>query len=212
MRAPSPVHQVVDRPLRADAKRNYDQLIAAADAEFTEKGATASLDEIAKRANVGIGTLYRHFPTRDDLIARVLQESTQVLVARGRTFLEKPAPADQLAKWIAELVTYVTTYRDLTAALANSYVVKNDTELCQGCEAITATGAALLSRAQKAKEIRSDADVKEIILSAHAAAWIAEQTKDPGAVARLLGILFDGLRVVDRPKRKKKPAAKKRRR
>lgn len=195
----------VERPLRADAKRNYDQLIAAADAEFTERGATASLEEIAKRAGVGIGTLYRHFPTRDDLIARVLQESTQALVARGRALLDKAAPADQLQHWIADLVAYVTTYRDLTAALANSYVAKNDTELCQGCEAITATGAALLSRAQDAHAIRGDADIKEIILSAHAAAWIAEQTKDPAAVDRLLGILFDGLRVV-----KKRPARKKR--
>ena len=207
MTAPSPILQV-ERPLRADAKRNYDQLIAAADAEFTEKGATASLDEIAKRAGVGIGTLYRHFPTRDDLIARVLQQSTQALVARGTAMLDKPAPADQLQKFIAALVTYVTTYRDLTAALANSYVAKNDTELCQGCEVITATGRALLSRAQDAFEIRSDADIKEIILSAHAAAWIAEQTKDPGAVDRLLGILFDGLRVVTKPKPKKRRATK----
>jgi AcrR family transcriptional regulator len=204
----SPLLQV-ERPLRADAKRNYDQLIAAADAEFTEKGATASLEEIAKRAGVGIGTLYRHFPTRDDLIARVLQKSTQALVARGRALLEKPAPADQLQKWIAELVVYVTTYRDLTAALANSYVANTDTELCQGCEAITATGGALLARAQAASEIRSDAEVKEIILSAHSAAWIAEQTKDPGAVDRLLGILFDGLRYV---KKKPPPPAKKKKR
>jgi AcrR family transcriptional regulator len=211
MTASSPVLQV-ERPLRADAKRNYDQLIAAADAEFTEKGATASLDEIAKRAGVGIGTLYRHFPTRDDLIARVLQESTQALVTRGRALLDKPAPADQLQRWMTELVTYVTTYRDLTAALANSYVAKTDTELCQGCEAITATGAALLARAQAAHEIRSDADVKEIILSAHSAAWIAEQTKDPAAVNRLLGILFDGLRVVTRPKPKPAPRPKSKRR
>src|SRR5688572_4966039 len=199
------------RPLRADARRNYDLLIEAADAEFTEKGAAASLDEIAKRAGVGIGTLYRHFPTRDDLIARVLQESTQALVSRGRALLDKPAPADQLQKWIAELVVYVTTYRDLTAALANSYVAKTDTELCQGCEAITATGAALLARAQAASEIRSDAEVKEIILSAHSAAWIAEQTKDPAAVHRLLGILFDGLRVMKKPVTKKKKASATRR-
>jgi AcrR family transcriptional regulator len=201
MTAPSPILQV-DRPQRADAKRNYDQLIAAADAEFTQKGATASLDEIAKRAGVGIGTLYRHFPTRDDLIARVLHKSTQSLVDRGRAMLDKPSPADQLAKWIAELVVYVTTYRGLTGALANSYVADEDTELCQGCVMITETGEALLARAQREREIRSDAAIKEIILSAHAAAWIAEQTKDPAAVDRLLGILFDGLRVVE-PKKKR---------
>lgn len=184
---------------RADARRNYDELIAAADAEFTEHGATASLEDIAKRAGVGIGTLYRHFPTRDDLIAGVLDESTRDIVARGQARLALPDPATQLAEWMSELVEYVTTYRGLTAALAASYVTQGKTQLCAGCEMISTTGAALLDRAKAADQIRSDADIKEIILSAHAAAWIAEQTKDPGAVERLLGILFDGLRTV-RPK------------
>jgi AcrR family transcriptional regulator len=181
---------------RADARRNYDVLIAAADEAFTKHGATASLEDIAKQAGVGIGTLYRHFPTRDDLIAAVLDESTREIVARGQARIALPDPAAQLAEWIGELVEYVTTYRGLTGALANSYVKSDRTELCRGCDAISATGAALLERAKDAGQIRSDADIKEIILSAHAAAWIAEQTKDPGAVERLLGILFDGLRAV----------------
>ena len=192
MPRPSPNIQA-DRALRADAKRNHDLLVAAADAEFAEHGATASLEDIAKRAGVGIGTLYRHFPTRDDLIARVLEEGTNAIVARGRALIDKPKPREQLETWITELVAYVTTYRGLTAALANSYISETGTRLCAGCEAISETGAALLTRAQAAGEIRADADVKEVILSAHAAAWIAEQTKDPGAVDRLLGILFDGL-------------------
>src|SRR4051812_24497505 len=95
----SPIRQV----RRADARRNYDVLIAAADAEFTEHGATASLDDIAKRAGVGIGTLYRHFPTRDDLIASVLEESTRDIVARGQARITLPDPATQLAEWIGEL-------------------------------------------------------------------------------------------------------------
>jgi AcrR family transcriptional regulator len=204
MNETSPNRQV-ERPLRADAQRNYDLLIAAAEAEFRENGATASLDDIAKRAGVGIGTLYRHFPTRDDLIARILEESTHEIVARGRARVGRPNPATQLAQWITELVKYVTTYRGLTAALANSYITDTRTQLCVGCQAITETGAALLTRAQEAGEIRKDAEVKEVILTAHSAAWIAEQTNDPGAVKRLLGILFDGLRAVPaKPKRKRK--------
>jgi len=186
---------LASRPLRADARRNLDTLIAAADAEFAEHGATASLEDIARRAGVGIGTLYRHFPTRDDLIAKVLDESTKTIVARGRALLDEPGPGKQLTRWITELVGYVTTYRGLTAALAAGYVASTDTQLCSGCTAIADAGAALLARAQAAGEIRSDADVREVILSAHSAAWIAEQTKDPGAVDRLLGILFDGLRA-----------------
>jgi AcrR family transcriptional regulator len=195
MTATSPDRQV-ERTLRADARRNYDLLVAAAHAEFTRHGATASLEDIARRAGVGIGTLYRHFPTRDDLIARVLEEGTQGIVERGRARIANRDPAAQLAAWIAELVDYVTTYRGLTGALANSYVTAGKTQLCAGCEAISETGAALLARAQEAGQIRSDAEIKEVILSAHAAAWIAEQTKDPGAVERMLGILFDGLRSV----------------
>jgi AcrR family transcriptional regulator len=183
------------RPLRADARRNYDRLIKAADLEFTAHGAAASLEDIARRARVGIGTLYRHFPTRDDLIAKVLWEGTQTLIGRGRALLDAPEPAAALAAWIRELVTYVTTYRGLTAALANSYV-RSGTELCTNCDVISKTGGALLARAQAANQIRRDADVREVILTAHSAAWIAEQTKDPAAVDRLLGILFDGLRVI----------------
>lgn len=199
------------RALRADAQRNYDLLLAAADAEFTEHGAAASLEDIARRAQVGIGTLYRHFPTRDDLIAAVLYASTDAIVARGRALLTVPGPAKQLATWIRELVGHVTTYRGLTGALANSYVTETGSQLCAGCEAMTAAGAALLSRAQTAGEIRSDANIREVILSAHAAAWIDEQTKDQGAADRLLGILFDGLRapVARAPRRTRKSPARK---
>lgn len=200
--------KLLDRPLRADAKRNFDLLVSAADAEFSEKGATASLEDIAKRAGVGIGTLYRHFATRDDLIARVLHASTAAIIARGEELLTKAHPGVQLETWLRELVDYVTTYRGLTAALAASYVAESDTDLCVGCEMMTATGAALLARAQAVGEIRADAEIKEIILSAHAAAWIAEQTKDPRAVDRLLGILFDGLRAHRTRSPKPRPKAK----
>ena len=182
----------------------------AADAEFTERGATASLEDIAKRAGVGIGTLYRHFPTRDDLIAKMLETHTAAIIARGRALLASRDPAPQLEQWLRELVVYVTTYRGLTGALAASYVAETGTQLCAGCDAITATGAALLERAQKAGAIRGDAEIKEVILSAHAAAWIAEQTKDPGAVDRLLGILFDGLRVTKPRATRRSPARTKR--
>jgi AcrR family transcriptional regulator len=197
------------RPLRIDAKRNYDLLVQAAEAELTEYGADASLEAIAKRAGVGIGTLYRHFPTRDDLIAKVLSASTFAIVALARELLDDPAPGDALARWIRELVEHNKAFRGLAATLANGFVAQSDNELCTSCETIANAGRALLERAQKAGEIRRDADVRELILTAHSAAWIAEQTQDPSAVDRLLGILFDGLRVVRRTPR---PARKRSRR
>ena len=196
------------RALRADAQRNYDRLVQAADAEFNERGADASLEDIAKRAEVGIGTLYRHFPTRDDLIAQVLHQSTAAVVARGEVLLDAASASDALAKWLRELVTYVTTYRGLTAALAASYV-GSGTQLCSNCDRIAQAGGALLARAQAAGEIRRDADVREVILTAHSAAWISEQTRDPGAADRLLGILIDGLRTI-RPARRKRAGPRRR--
>lgn len=196
------------RTLRADARRNFDRLIRAAEALFNEHGADASLEDIAKRAAVGIGTLYRHFPTRNDLIAQVLYQSTAAIVARADALLDAADPAAALAHWLRELVTYVTSYRGLTATLATSYV-GSGTQLCSNCEQIAKAGGALLARAQAAGEVRRDADVREVILTAHSAAWIAEQTQDPAATDRLLGILFDGLRTI-RPARRK-PAAPPRR-
>jgi hypothetical protein len=103
---------------------------------------------------------------------------------------------------LRELVVHQTKYRGLSAALATGYVAeKNANQLCTTCDYITQAGAELLSRAQKAGEIRPDADVREVILTAHSAAWIAEQTRDPAAVDRLLGIMFDGLRVIRQPQR-----------
>jgi AcrR family transcriptional regulator len=190
-----PVATSAPRVLRADARRNYDHLVAAADAEFAARGASASLEDIARRAGVGIGTLYRHFPTRDDLIAAVLCASNTALLALGERLLAAKDPSAALAEWIHALVASVTTYRGLTTAVANSFVTEGDTELCSFCERISAAGEALLSRAQDAGEIRRDAVIREVILTAHAAAWVAEQTKDPSAVDRMLGILFDGLRA-----------------
>ncbi|HEY4243951.1 MAG TPA: helix-turn-helix domain-containing protein [Kofleriaceae bacterium] len=191
-----------NRPLRADAQRNLDRLLAAADAEFTEHGAGASLEDIAKRARVGIGTLYRHFPTRDDLLARVISDSFTAVIERGRELLLAPSPFLGLVKWIEALVGQLATYNGLTGALSRGYVKPEDTQLCAGCVQMEAVGNALLARAQDAGEIRPDAEVKEVILSAHAAAWIAESTKDPAAVDRLLSILFDGLRAGATKKRK----------
>lgn len=183
-------------PLRADAQRNYDLLVATADAEFRSHGADVPLEEIARRAQVGIGTLYRHFPTRDDLLAKVLDDSTSAIVRRGQELMERDAPGEALIQWLRELAEYTATYRGLTTTLANSYFTKTGSRLCSSCELLSSMGEELLKRAQAAGEIRGDAQVVEIIMSAHSAAWLGEQTRDPGAVRRLLDILFDGLRVV----------------
>jgi AcrR family transcriptional regulator len=146
------------RPLRADAKRNLDLLVAAADAEFAARGANASLEDIAKRAGVGIATQYRNFPTRDDLIGRVLAAGNDAVVARAKCLHDSPKPGEALAIWLRELVDHVTTYRGLIGAVATSFTAENGTQLCATCGTIADAGAALLARAQKAGEIRGDAE------------------------------------------------------
>lgn len=185
------------KPLRADAKRNYDLLVAAADAAFTEHGATASLEDIARRAGVGIGTLYRHFPTRDALLAAVLDEGTAAIVARATELLDAPSPSLGLAQWLEALVGYNTMYRGLAEAVASGYFAKKTAPMCRGCDAIAAAGAALVRRAQEAGELRADAVPSDVVMAGQAAAWVFEQTKDPEAPKRLLATLLAGLRADD---------------
>ena len=208
-RTPSPSGQDV-RPLRADARRNYDLLVAAADAAFTERGADASLEDIARRAGVGIGTLYRHFPTREALLAKVLDDSAAAIIARARELRKMTPPIAALIAWLEAMIGYVTTYSGLSRSLAASLITAG-TELGCSCQAMTAAGAMLLARAQEAGEIRPDADIKDVVLGAQAAAWAAEQTEDPAAAQRLLTLLIDGLRfdaahrAVARPARRRAP-------
>lgn len=182
------------RPLRADAQRNYDLLVAAADAAFTEHGADASLEDIARRAGVGIGTLYRHFPTREALLAKVLDRGASAIIARANELRQVSPPTTALQAWLEAMIGYVTTYNGLVQSLAAS-LVGSESELCGSCQAMSDAGEMLLIRAQNAGELRADAQIGDVVLGVHAAAWAAEQTDDPDAAKRLLTILIDGLRT-----------------
>lgn len=185
--------------MRADARRNYDLLVAAADAAFTERGADASLEDIARRAGVGIGTLYRHFPTREALLAKVLDDSAAAMIARANELREVSPPTTALTLWLEAMIGYVTTYSGLSKSLAAS-LVTTTSELGCSCQAMSAAGDMLLSRAKQAGELRPDADFCDIMLGVHGAVWAAEQTSEPAAAKRLLMMLIDGLRV--RPARR----------
>jgi len=108
-------------PMRSDARRNRERLLAAAMSAFTEKGADdISLEEIARRAGVGIGTLYRHFPTRQSLLESVYRDQVEALCERARALGEEPAPAEALTAWLRALVTFSLTKRNLVAGLFGS--------------------------------------------------------------------------------------------
>ncbi len=200
----------VARPLRADAQRNYDLLVAAADAAFTEHGASASLEDIARRAGVGIGTLYRHFPTREALLAKVLDDSNAAMVARAAELEACASPTEALSAWLHAMLTHSTTYSGLSKSLAAG-LAQTCSELRTSCQALSSAGTQLLARAKEAGEIRADARIDDLVMAVHAAAWASEQTGDPSGAPRLIKMVLDGLRIAPKtaPARARRPAARK---
>jgi AcrR family transcriptional regulator len=181
--------ELVSRPKRADARRNYDKLIAAAREAFTERDRSASLEDIARRARVGIGTLYRHFPARGDLIEAVYIEEVQALADSAETFGDKD-PWDALSAWLHRFIGYVATKQALADEL---FASGTDRPLFQSCrESLRVAGAPLLRRAQEAGEVRPDVDIDSVISMVGGIAKIPSD--DPERVARILDVALDGLR------------------
>jgi AcrR family transcriptional regulator len=179
--------------MRADARRNYEQLLGAAEAVFAERGTDASLEDIARRAGVGIGTLYRHFPTRTALLEGLLQNRLAALVAEAGELLEAPNAGEAFAAWVAALVGYMRTYKGLAGAMAPAFCAGSTAS--SSCQEMARCGAALLARAQAAGVIRADADPADVIALVNAVVWTAEQApEDSSRTDRLLGLVLDGLR------------------
>jgi AcrR family transcriptional regulator len=178
--------------MRADARRNRQRLLAAARAAFTEHGADASLDDIARLAGVGSGTLYRHFPTREALVEAVYRDQVEALCAHGYELLDTLPPGDALAAWLRALADYVATKRGLSSAL-QGIMGADGSQVFAACkESLNAAATALLTRAQESGAVRPDADAKDLLRLVHAIAVAIEQ--DPPAADRLLTLVMDGLR------------------
>ncbi len=181
--------------MRADARRNRQRLLAAALQAYTEHGADdASLDEIARRAGVGIGTLYRHFPTRQTLLEAVYRDQVEDLCARADTPAATPAAA--LENWLRELMAFAATKRNLTSSLMSGPDRKNS-EVATSCGALVREAAAgLLAGAQRSGEIRPDVDVTDVLRLSHALALASElPSTHADQPERLLKVLVDGLRA-----------------
>jgi AcrR family transcriptional regulator len=188
----TPPNQVV-RPSRADARRNFDRLVAAADAVFSEQGVDAPLDDVAKRAGVGSATLYRHFPSRDALIGAVIWERIGALCRQGTELLDVEPSAQALRTWLRAMID-LTMRRGLAAALMAS--TWNDaSELFAACHhALEETAALLLERAQRDGGIRPDLSLSDVLTFANAIASSIEHSPDRDERAdRMLRLLLEGL-------------------
>jgi AcrR family transcriptional regulator len=181
------VPATVRRPQRADARRNFDALLAAARDAFAQHGTQASLEDIARHAGVGIGTLYRNFPTRQDLFESVYVEEINQLAQVAETVADLP-PWEGLTVWLRRFVGYVATKRALSEAL------NSDSAMIRSCrQTMYTAGEPLLARAQEAGEVRPDAgfdDVLRLVNGIASAGFVDEAQR-----ARVLSFALDGLRA-----------------
>ncbi|MEU4895183.1 helix-turn-helix domain-containing protein [Streptomyces sp. NPDC044780] len=160
--------------MRADARKNCDQLLAVARTVVTEQGADASLRDIARKAGVGLGTLYRHFPTREALLEALLRAGFDELAAQAGELETSDSPGDALVSWLRDCVACAHEYRGVVALMVAAL---EDTEsaLHASCVAMRAAGTRLLTRAQTAGAARTDIDGTDLFALVGALAWLNDQ-------------------------------------
>jgi AcrR family transcriptional regulator len=179
---------------RADAVRNRERVLEAAKIVFSAGGPDASLEAVAKRAGVGIGTLYRHFPTREALFEAVYRREVQQLGELAEALKSEPDPVDALRRWLRSNVEFVATKKGMSAALA--LAMHSSSELtAYSFERLTKAVAALLDRAVAAGEIRSDISPEDLLRALVGMCYLHDQPGWQKSVVRLLDVFVDGLRV-----------------
>ncbi|MFE9683604.1 TetR/AcrR family transcriptional regulator [Streptomyces sp. NPDC006285] len=181
--------------LRADARRNRDRLVTEARSTFAEKGADASLEDVAKRAGVGIGTLYRHFPNRHALLGAVFADAVSDLLTRSHELLDDPHPCTALVTWLRAVITHASEYRGLSRALMSAS--HDDASALARCSGpMREAGNALLLRAQEAGTVRPGVSIGDLLQLTNAIALAAEETPDdPELADRMLALTLRGLRA-----------------
>ncbi|QKW05814.1 TetR/AcrR family transcriptional regulator [Streptomyces sp. NA04227] len=186
------------RAMRADARRNHERLLREAALVIAERGEHASLDEIAKRAGVGSGTLYRHFPSRHDLLEAVHEGSVEEVACRARELAEAEPPGVALQEWMLTFARQMAGVKGLRALLGSAAAgpATPDGSLCAG--RIREAARELLTAAQSSGEVRGDLDAADLLRLVHAVTSAAELA-GPGAsdetTGRYLALLVEGIRV-----------------
>ncbi|WP_034261044.1 TetR/AcrR family transcriptional regulator [Actinospica robiniae] len=178
--------------VRSDARRNYDRLLAVAAQCFAENGIQTSLRDVARRAGVGIGTLYRHFPTREALLEAVLDDRFDRLRRRAEELATQAPPADALRTWLREVAVGSATYRGLPEEVMAA-LQDPDSRLHTSCATMRTAGARLLTRAQDAGQIRRDVTGQELLALVAGLAWAGERAAQPELMDKFLEIAMAGL-------------------
>jgi AcrR family transcriptional regulator len=201
MTVPAPQTPATKRPAarrprrpRADAVRNRERVLEAAKAVFSAGGADASLEAVARQAGVGIGTLYRHFPTREALFEAVYRREVEHLGELAVALKGEPDPVEALRRWLHSNVAFVATKKGMAAALAIAAHGKTDLAAFS-YERLTAAVGSLLARAAAEGRIRADVSAEDILRALVAMCYMNDQPGWQASVLRLVDVFVDGLRV-----------------
>src|SRR6202040_4282896 len=189
---------------RADAVRNRERVLEAAKAVFSAGGAKASLESVARAAGVGIGTLYRHFPTREALFEAVYRREVQHLADLAEQLKEEARPVDGLRHWLRSNVKFVATKKGMSAALALA-AYKNSDLFSYSFDRLTRAVGGLLDRAVATREIRDDITPEDLLRALVGMCYMHDQPGWQTSVLRLVDVFIDGLRIrPDRPRSRTK--------
>jgi AcrR family transcriptional regulator len=190
---PTKIPKVADRKPRADAQRNRERILEVAKHEFTRSGANASLEAIAKKAGVGPGTLYRHFPTREELLMAVYRSEIEKLAAAERTFANALPPVEALRAWLLLFVDAIET-KQIIAPVLNTLIGDPkkvfESSYAQMHEALRA----LVKRAIKSGDMRKDLDPIDLLRALVGVAHVAASPDWQQSARRLVDILILGAR------------------
>lgn len=178
--------------MRADAQRNIDALLKAAKAVFATSGVDAPVRDIAERAGVGIGTLYRHFPQRSDLVAAVFRHEVDACADAAPALAAEHAPGEALAQWMQRYAAFIATKRGLATALHSGDAAFESLPAYFETRLVPALGS-LLAAAAAAGEVRGDVDPDDL-LNAVARLCMQARAARPGHAERMVALLVDGLR------------------
>jgi len=186
------------RSPRADAVRNRERLLEAAKAVFSAGGPEASLEAVAKRAGVGIGTLYRHFPTREDLYEAVYRREVEHLADLAEQLKTATEPAEALHRWLRSNVEFVATKKGMATALA--LAAHRPSELIAfSFDRLSKAVGALLDRAVSAGQIRADISPEDLLRTLVGMCLLNDQPGWQDSVLRMVEVFVDGLRVRPSP-------------
>lgn len=181
------------RPTRSDARRNRERLLAAAKDVFSAGGKEASLESVARRAGVGIGTLYRHFPTREALFEAVYRREVEQLTELAERLLAEEQPVEALRRWLRSNVEFIATKRGMAEALA--IAANGSSELkAFSFEHLTRALGTLLARAAAAGEIRADITPEDLLRTLVGMCLMHDSPGWQPAVLRLVDVFVEGLR------------------